>query len=213
MLGAELDEVVALVAADIDQEDARRGPAARVGDQAVDGVNFKPRRLALTPAGHVRVEEGLMVLALAEPLELALAHRPLHRRCGVRRRHPVAVLAQVVGELGQRGQGEVIAVGLAGKKERENEGGWERGVSVQAGHAVTADGLDQRLGLFVGAVNLAFDVRAQAQGRHDSHQTDYSIDQLRASVGGADQSHRSTRAALRYGPPTGRPTGHSRRAA
>lgn len=43
---------------------------------------------------------------------------------------------------------------------------------VHAGHAVATDGLGQRLGFLVGAVDLALDAGTEAQGCHDSHQAD-----------------------------------------
>lgn len=86
-----------------------------MADQSADGVHVEPVGLALAAAGHVRIEQGLVVLALGEPFELALAHGPLHGGRGVLLGHEVVVLAEVLGELGQGRQGQVVADSLAGK--------------------------------------------------------------------------------------------------
>jgi hypothetical protein len=93
MLLSESNQVMALVASNVNQQDVVVGKRGR--HEAVQRIHIKPGRPTLAPTRHVGVEEDLLVSALSKPLELTLPDSPAHWRLRVILRSCIVVLAKV----------------------------------------------------------------------------------------------------------------------
>lgn len=158
VLLAEPTQIVALVATNVDEEDAvfaRRGGA----QQALHWVHVKPHGPALSPTGHVRVEQGLVALVIGEPLELALTHCPLHGRAGVFLRVGIIVGPQILRESAQSRDGEVVSKDKAVSGVDPVPTGTS---NLHAWYTVSADRLGQGGRLVIGTVHLGGGSRTQS---------------------------------------------------